>query len=241
MQKLRELVNAKNQVYKTSDYINEDTQQQNAYNNAIANGEAIISGSQNPTMDKSKIEQAINQINTTKNALHGATKLQNDKNAANQTIAQLGSLNDAQKSGEEALVNGSNTRSDVATQLDKAKALNEAMKNLEKSCGKTTIKQSSDYINDSSQHQNAYNQALQDAESIINQNSNPTLDKSVVEQKLQGLTQAQNALQGSHLLENAKNNAVTEINKLTALNDAQRQKRFKMFKHKLQFQTLTNN
>ena len=50
------------------------------------------------------------------------------------------------------------------------------------------------------------------------------MDKSVVEQKLQGLTQAQNALQGSHLLENAKNNAVTEINKLTALNDAQRQK-----------------
>ena len=71
--------------------------------------------------------------------LHGATKLQNDKNAANQTIAQLGSLNDAQKSGEEALVNGSNTRSDVATQLDKAKALNEAMKNLEKSCGKLLL------------------------------------------------------------------------------------------------------
>ncbi|MEJ7190453.1 FIVAR domain-containing protein, partial [Staphylococcus warneri] len=83
----------------------------------------------------------------------------------------------------------SNTRSDVATQLDKAKALNEAMKKLrEKVAEKTTIKQSSDYINDSSQHQNAYNQALQDAESIINQNSNPTLDKSVVEQKLQGLT-----------------------------------------------------
>ena len=59
MQKLRELVNAKNQVYKTSDYINEDTQQQNAYNNAIANGEAIISGSQNPTMDKSKLNKLL--------------------------------------------------------------------------------------------------------------------------------------------------------------------------------------
>ena len=59
MQKLRELVNAKNQVYKTSDYINEDTQQQNAYNNAIANGEAIISGSQNPTMDKSKLNKPL--------------------------------------------------------------------------------------------------------------------------------------------------------------------------------------
>ena len=48
-------------------------------------------------MDKSKIEQAINQINAAKNNLHGATKLQNDKNAANQAIAQLGSLNDPQK------------------------------------------------------------------------------------------------------------------------------------------------
>ena len=35
-----------------------------------------------------KIEQAINQINAAKNNLHGATKLQNDKNAANQAIAQ---------------------------------------------------------------------------------------------------------------------------------------------------------
>ena len=97
MQRLRELVNAKDQVHKTSDYINEDAQQQNAYNSAITNGEAIISGQQNPTMDKSKIEQAINQINAAKNNLHGATKLQNDKNAANQAIAQLGSLNDPQK------------------------------------------------------------------------------------------------------------------------------------------------
>ena len=38
------------------------------------------------------------------------------------------------------------------------------------------------------------------------------------------MTDAQNALQGSHLLEEAKNNAITGINKLTALNDAQRQK-----------------
>lgn len=79
MQKLRELVNAKDQVHSTSDFINEDTQQQNAYNSAIANGEAIISGQQNPTMDKSTIEQAINQINAAKNNLHGASKLQRDK------------------------------------------------------------------------------------------------------------------------------------------------------------------
>ena len=79
-------------------------------------------------MDKSKIEQAINQINAAKNNLHGATKLQNDKNAANQAIAQLGSLNDPQKTGEEALVNGAQTRNDVSAHLNNAKALNDAMK-----------------------------------------------------------------------------------------------------------------
>lgn len=99
------------------------------------------------------------------------------------------------------------------------------MKQLrDKAAEKTNVKQSSDYINDSTAHQRGYNQALQEAENIINEFGNPTLNKSKIEQKLQQLTDAQNALQGSHLLEEAKNNAITEINKLTALNDAQRQK-----------------
>lgn len=84
-------------------------------------------------------------------------------------------------------------------------------------------------------------EALQEAENIINEIGNPTLNKSEIEQKLQQLTDAQNALQGSHLLEEAKNNAITEINKLTALNDAQRQKQLKMFKHSRQSQQLINN
>ena len=99
------------------------------------------------------------------------------------------------------------------------------MKQLrDKVAEKTNVKQSSDYINDSTEHQRGYDQALQEAENIINEIGNPTLNKSEIEQKLQQLTDAQNALQGSHLLEEAKNNAITEINKLTALNDAQRQK-----------------
>ena len=79
MKTLRNLVNAKDQVHHSSDYINEDTAQQNAYNNAIDNGEDIISGQQNPIMNKTTIDQAINQINNAKNALHGANKLQQAK------------------------------------------------------------------------------------------------------------------------------------------------------------------
>ena len=109
------------------------------------------------------------------------------------------------------------------------------MKQLrDKVAEKNNVKQSSDYINDSTEHQRGYDQALQEAENIINEIGNPTLNKSEIEQKLQQLTDAQNALQGSHLLEEAKNNAITGINKLTALNDAQRQKQLKMFKHSRQ-------
>ena len=225
MQTLRDLVNNQNAIHSTSNYFNEDSTQKNIYDNAIDNGSTYITGQHNPELNKSTIDQTISQINTAKNDLHGAEKLQRDKGTANQEIGQLAYLNNPQRSGEETLVNGSNTRSEVEEHLNEAKSLNNAMKQLrDKAAEKTNVKQSSDYINDSTEHQRGYDQALQEAENIINEIGNPTLNKSEIEQKLQQLTDAQNALQGSHLLEVAKNNAITEINKLTALNDAQRQK-----------------
>ena len=225
MQTLRDLVNNQNAIHSTSNYFNEDSTQKNTYDNAIDNGLTYITGQHNPELNKSTIDQTISQINTAKNDLHGAEKLQRDKGTANQAIGQLAYLNNPQRSGEEALVNGANTRSKVEEHLNEAKSLNNAMKQLrDKAAEKTNVKQSSDYINDSTEHQRGYDQALQEAENIINEIGNPTLNKSEIDQKLQQLTDAQNALQGSHLLEEAKNNAITEINKLTALNDAQRQK-----------------
>ncbi|WP_422124956.1 DUF1542 domain-containing protein [Staphylococcus caprae] len=224
MQTLRNLVNDKDHVHSTSDFINEDTKQKDAYNDAVTNGEAIISGQQNPVMNKSTIDQAINQISTAKDGLHGANKLQRDKDEANQTIAQLDYLSDAQKTGVQELVNGANTRSEVQNHLHAANDLNNSMHQLrDKIAEKTNVKQSSDYINETTEHQNTYNQELQDAEALVNKTTNPILDKSDVDQKLQDLTEAQTALQGSHLLENAKNEAITTINSFTALNNAQRQ------------------
>lgn len=99
------------------------------------------------------------------------------------------------------------------------------MKQLRDKVGESTrVKQSSDYINETPEHKSAYDQALQQAQSIINESSKPTLDNTVIEQKVQNLTNAQNALHGARLLDNAKNNAISEINKLSGLNDAQRQK-----------------
>ena len=95
------------------------------------------------------------------------------------------------KTGEEALVNSSTTRTDVANQLNEAKALNNSMKQLRDKVGESTrVKQSSDYINETPEHKSAYDQALQQAQSIINESSKPTLDNTVIEQKVQNLTNA---------------------------------------------------
>ena len=49
------------------------------------------------------------------------------------------------------------------------------MKQLRDKVGESTrVKQSSDYINETPEHKSAYDQALQQAQSIINESSKPT-------------------------------------------------------------------
>ena len=76
MQTLRDLVNNQNVIHSTSNYFNEDSTQKNTYDNAIDNGSTYITGQHNSELNKSTIDQTISQINTAKNDLHGAEKLQ---------------------------------------------------------------------------------------------------------------------------------------------------------------------
>ncbi|MFW9327070.1 FIVAR domain-containing protein, partial [Glaesserella parasuis] len=75
MKLLRDAVNQQNQVHQQSNYFNEDQQPKNNYDVAIRAGQNIINKTHDPVMNKSEIEQATNQINTTKNALDGENKL----------------------------------------------------------------------------------------------------------------------------------------------------------------------
>ena len=55
-----------------------------------------IINEQTATLDNNAINQAAATVNTTKAALHGDVKLQNDKDHAKQTVSQLAHLNNAQ-------------------------------------------------------------------------------------------------------------------------------------------------
>ncbi|HDF9680339.1 TPA: GA module-containing protein, partial [Staphylococcus aureus] len=69
----------------------------------------------------------------------------------------------------------------------------------------------------------AYQAAVQHAKDLINQTSNPTLDKAQVEQLTQAVNQAKDNLHGDQKLADDKQHAVTDLNQLNGLNNPQRQ------------------
>ena len=83
-----------------------------------------------------------------KSNLHGDTKLQQDKDTAKRTIAQLQNLNDAQKGLEDTMIDGESTRTQVQHDLAEAQALNGLMGTLKESIkDNSTITGDGNYIN----------------------------------------------------------------------------------------------
>lgn len=223
MQALRDKVGQQNNVHQQSNYFNEDEQPKHNYDNSVQAGQTIIDKLQDPIMNKNEIEQAINQINTTQTALSGENKLHTDQESTNRQIEGLSSLNTAQINAEKDLVNQAKTRTDVAQKLAAAKEINSAMSNLRDGIqNKEGIKRSSAYINADPTKVTAYDQALQNAENIINATPNVELNKATIEQALSRVQQAQQDLDGVQQLANAKQQATQTVNGLNSLNDGQK-------------------
>ena len=71
----------------------------------------------------------------------------------------------------------------------------------------------------------AYNDAVQNAQNIINGTNQPTINKSNVNTATQAVNNTKDALDGDHRLEEAKNNANQTITNLSNLNNAQKMQR----------------
>ncbi|MCU6361292.1 GA module-containing protein, partial [Enterobacter quasiroggenkampii] len=130
MHQLENEVHLENSIKQSSNYINEDPASQNAYNDALQKAKNIINAVPDKTLDKTTIEQALNQLQSASETLHGEQKLQESKDQANGQIDRLESLNPGQVLAEKTLVNQSQTIPGVQEALQKAKELNEAMKSL---------------------------------------------------------------------------------------------------------------
>ena len=82
MKALRDAIQDHQQVENSSPFINEDSPEQNAYTNAVQQAEALINQVDHPTLDRTQVQQLTEAVTNAKDHLHGAEKLQNDKQHA---------------------------------------------------------------------------------------------------------------------------------------------------------------
>ncbi|HDK7683561.1 TPA: hyperosmolarity resistance protein Ebh [Staphylococcus aureus] len=206
-----------------SKYINEDQPEKQNYDQAVQAANNIIN-EQTATLDNNAINQAAATVNTTKAALHGDVKLQNDKDHAKQTVSQLAHLNNAQKHMEDTLIDSETTRTAVKQDLTEAQALDQLMDALQQSIAdKDATRASSAYVNAEPNKKQAYDEAVQNAESIIAGLNNPTINKGNVSSATQAVTSSKNALDGVERLAQDKQTAENSLNHLDQLTPAQQQ------------------
>lgn len=223
MHGLRESIQDNAATKANSKYINEDQPEQQNYDQAVQAANSIIN-EQTATLDNNAINQAATTVNTTKAALHGDVKLQNDKDHAKQTVSQLAYLNNAQKHMEDTLIDSETTRIAVKQDLTEAQALDQLMNTLQQSIAdKDATRASSAYVNAEPNKKQAYDEAVQNAESIIAGLNNPTINKGNVSSATQAVTTSKNGLDGVERLAQDKQTAGNSLNHLDQLTPAQQQ------------------
>ncbi|MBE2142418.1 GA module-containing protein, partial [Staphylococcus argenteus] len=224
MNALKESIKDQPQTETSSKFINEDQAQKDAYNQAVQAAKDLINKTTDPTLAKSLIDQATQAVTDAKNNLHGDQKLADDKQHANESLNNLSNLNAPQRQALENQINQATTRDEVAQKLAEAQALNQAMEDLRNSIqDQQQTEAGSKFINEDKPQKDAYQEAVQNAKDLINQTSNPTLDKAQIEQLTQAVNQAKDNLHGDQKLADDKQHAGTDLNQLNGLNGPQRQ------------------
>ena len=132
MKQLEDQVNQDDQISNSSPFINEDSDKQKFIMIKIQAAKDIINQTSNPTLDKQKIADTLQNIKDAVNNLHGDQKLAQSKQDANNQLNHLDDLTEEQNHFK-PLINNADTRDEVNKQLEIAKQLNGDMSTLHKS------------------------------------------------------------------------------------------------------------
>ncbi|PPJ68659.1 hypothetical protein CV021_16805, partial [Staphylococcus aureus] len=116
------------------------------------------------------------------------------------------------------------TKPAVTQKLEEAKAINQAMQQLNQSIAdKDATLNSSNYLNEDSEKKLAYDNAVSQAKQLINQLNDPTMDISNIQAITQKVIQAKDSLHGANKLAQNQADSNLIINQSTNLNDKQKQ------------------
>lgn len=223
MKGLRDSIANETTVKASQNYTDASPNNQSTYNSAVSNAKGIINQTNNPTMDASAITQATTQVNNAKNGLNGAENLRNAQNTAKQNINTLSHLTNNQKSAISSQIDRAGHVSEVTAAKNAATELNTQMVNLEQAIhDQNTVKQGVNFTDADKAKRDAYTNAVNRAETILNKTQGANTSKQDVEAAIQNVSSAKNALNGDQNVTNAKNAAKHALNNLTSINNAQK-------------------
>lgn len=215
MTNLSNALQDKTETLNSINFTDADKAKKDAYTNAVAHAEDILSKANGSNASQTEVEQAMQRVNEAKQALNGSDNVQRAKDAAKQVITNANDLNQAQKDALKQQVDAAQTVANVNTIKQTAQDLNQAMTQLKQGIAdKDQTKANGNFVNADTDKQNAYNNAVAHAEQIISGTPNANVDPQQVAQALQQVTQAKGDLNGNHNLQVAKDNANTAIDQL---------------------------
>ncbi len=210
MTQLKQGIANKAQIKGSENYHDADTDKQTAYDNAVTKAEELLKQTTNPTMDPNTIQQALTKVNDTNQALNGNQKLADAKQAAKTTLGTLDYLNDAQK---QALTTQVEQAPDIATVNNvkqNAQNLNNAMTNLNNALqDKTETSNSINFTDADQAKKDAYTNVVAHAEGILSKANGSNASQTEVEQAMQRVNEAKQALNGNDNVQRAKDSAKT--------------------------------
>ncbi|CAC7663640.1 cell wall associated fibronectin-binding protein [Staphylococcus aureus] len=170
------------------------------------------------TDKKEAVDQALTKLQEKVNELNGNERVAEAKTQAKQTIDQLTHLNAEQIANAKQNIDQTTKLQPIAELVDQATQLNQSMDQLQQAVNEhANVEQTVDYTQADSDKQNAYKQAIAEAENVLKQNAN----KQQVDQALQNILNAKQALNGDERVALAKTNGKHDIDQLNALNNAQ--------------------
>lgn len=224
MERLINGIQDKDQVKQSVNFTDADPEKQTAYNNAVTAAENIINQANGTNANQSQVEAALSTVTTTKQALNGDRKVTDAKNNANQTLSTLDNLNNAQKGAVTGNINQAHTVAEVTQAIQTAQELNAAMGNLKNSLNdKDNTLGSQNFADADPEKKNAYNEAVRNAENILNKSTGTNVPKDQVEAAMNQVNTTKAALNGTQNLEKAKQHANTAIDGLSHLTNAQKE------------------
>ncbi len=185
----------------------------------------IINQANGTNANQSQVEAALSTVTTTKQALNGDRKVTDAKNNANQTLSTLDNLNNAQKGAVTGNINQAHTVAEVTQAIQTAQELNTAMGNLKNSLNDKDTTLGSQNFADADPEKNDNNEAVHNAENILNKSTGTNVPKDQVEAAMNQVnaTKAALTLNGTQNLEKAKQHANTAIDGLSHLTNAQKE------------------